>query len=47
MPRIGGLGLEGIWLSFPIADVLAAIIALVILRGTLKNSGMMKRFYSP
>lgn len=42
LPRIGGLGLEGIWLSFPIADVLAAIIALIILRRTLKNSGMIK-----
>ena len=40
LPRIGGLGLDGIWLAFPIADTLAATIAIVMLHRTLQGAGI-------
>jgi len=45
LPRIGGLGLDGIWFAFPIADALAAIIALMVLNHTLRQAGMWKGFF--
>jgi len=40
LPRIGGLGLDGIWLAFPIADTLAATIGLIMLHRTLQEAGI-------
>ena len=40
LPRIGGLGLDGIWLAFPIADASAAGIAILLLNKTLRHSGV-------
>ena len=45
LPRIGGLGLDGIWLAFPIADLMAALIALMVLHRTLHRSGIRKGFF--
>ncbi|MBS3808109.1 MAG: hypothetical protein KGY60_11440, partial [Bacteroidales bacterium] len=45
LPRVGGLGLDGIWLAFPIADVLAAIIALMVLNHTLRRAGIREGFF--
>jgi len=40
LPGIGGLGLDGIWLAFPIADTLAAAIAVIMLHRTLQTAGI-------
>ena len=31
LPRIGGLGLTGVWLSMPVSDALAAIATICVL----------------
>ena len=36
LPRLFGLGLQGIWLAFPIADVLASIITALLLKREMK-----------
>ncbi|MBS3773745.1 MAG: MATE family efflux transporter [Bacteroidales bacterium] len=43
LPRIGGLGLDGIWLAFPVADMLAAFISLRILTQTLRKNNIRIR----
>jgi putative MATE family efflux protein len=40
LPGIGGLGLDGIWFAFPLADTLAAVIALLMLHHTFRNAGI-------
>lgn len=37
LPRIYGLGLLGIWLTFPIADLLSTIVTAVLLRSEVKK----------
>ena len=44
VPRIGNLGLNGIWISFPIADFLAGIISILILRSTLKRTHILEQW---
>lgn len=44
LPRIGGLGLDGIWLAFPVADILAALISIRILTQTLRKNNIQTRF---
>ncbi|MBA1336467.1 MAG: Uncharacterized protein HPY66_2902 [Firmicutes bacterium] len=36
MPRIYGLGLLGIWISFPLADFLSTIITVMLLKNEIK-----------
>ncbi|MEF8810210.1 MAG: MATE family efflux transporter [Bacteroidales bacterium] len=43
LPRIGGLGLDGIWLAFPVADMLAAFISFRILTQTLRKKNIRIR----
>ncbi|MEF8984828.1 MAG: MATE family efflux transporter [Bacteroidales bacterium] len=43
LPRIGGLGLDGIWLAFPVADMLAAFISFRILTQTLRKNNIRIR----
>lgn len=44
LPRIGGLGLDGIWLTFPVADLLTALISIWVLMQTLRKSNIKTRF---
>lgn len=44
LPNIGGMGLDGIWLAFPVADVLAAVISVAVLIQTLRKSRIKTRF---
>jgi len=37
LPRFFGLGIMGIWISYPIADVLAVILTVFYLRSELKK----------
>lgn len=37
LPRIAGMGLLGIWLAFPIADIFALVITLSLIRGEMKK----------
>jgi len=37
LPRIFGLGIMGIWLAYPIADVLAVILTIIYLRSELRK----------
>lgn len=37
LPKFGKLGLDGVWLAFPIADFIAAIVSLIILYSTFKR----------
>jgi Na+-driven multidrug efflux pump len=46
LPATGSLGLDGIWLAFPIADTLAASISVVILIHTLRKSNIISGFGS-
>jgi len=36
LPRIYGLGLLGIWISFPLADFLSTIITVMLLKNEIK-----------
>ncbi|MEA1939694.1 MAG: MATE family efflux transporter [Candidatus Caldatribacteriota bacterium] len=40
LPRILGLGIMGIWISYPIADVLAVILTVFYLRSELKKMNL-------
>lgn len=40
LPKIFNLGLDGVWLSFPIADFLGALIAVILLYRTLKRKSI-------
>ena len=40
LPRVFGLGLMGIWISYPIADVLAVILTVFYLRHELKKMNL-------
>lgn len=35
LPQIGGLGMWGIWLAFPLADGLSAVVTVIYLRHSL------------
>lgn len=37
LPRIADLGLKGVWLSFPIADILAIIITVILIKKEMKK----------
>ncbi len=37
LPRIGGLGMNGVWISFPSSDIIAAIVATILLTRSLKG----------
>ncbi len=41
LPKIGRLGLDGVWFAFPIADFTAAIISLIILYSTFKRKKIL------
>jgi len=41
LPNIGGLGLDGVWIAFPAADLLAAIVSIIILRYTFKREQLI------
>ncbi|MGM0552050.1 MAG: MATE family efflux transporter [Bacteroidota bacterium] len=41
LPRIGNLGLDGVWIAFPAADFIAAIVSLIILRYTFKREQLI------
>lgn len=43
LPRLFNLGLFGIWLAFPIADVLAAIITVYLLKRTMNQISLEAR----
>jgi len=40
LPRVFGLGIMGIWISYPIADVLAVILTVFYLRHELKKMNL-------
>lgn len=40
LPQIGGLELDGIWLAFPVADALAAVISVWVLIRTLRKNNI-------
>lgn len=44
IPLIFKLGLDGIWFSFPIADLLAGVISVLILRSTLKRTNILYKW---
>jgi putative MATE family efflux protein len=44
LPSVFNLGLDGIWFSFPIADFLAAVISILILRFTLKQTNILYKW---
>ncbi|MFO7829871.1 MAG: MATE family efflux transporter [Bacteroidales bacterium] len=41
LPKIGELGLDGVWFAFPIADFVAAIVSLIILYRTFKRQKLV------
>lgn len=41
LPEIGRLGLDGVWIAFPIADFTAAIVSLIILYSTFKQKKIL------
>lgn len=41
LPAIKGLGLDGVWMAFPIADFIAALVSLLILYFTFKRKRLM------
>ncbi|MFO7938443.1 MAG: MATE family efflux transporter [Bacteroidales bacterium] len=41
LPKIGNLGLDGVWIAFPAADFIAAIVSLIILRYTFKREQLI------
>ena len=44
LPSLFNLGLDGIWFSFPIADLLAGVISVLILRTTLKRTNILDKW---
>jgi len=44
LPSVFNLGLDGIWFSFPIADFLAGVISILILRTTLKRTNILYKW---
>jgi putative MATE family efflux protein len=44
LPSLLNPGLDGIWFSFPIADLLAAVISILILRYTLKQTNILYKW---
>ncbi len=47
LPGIGNLGLDGIWYAFPLADLLTATIALLVLWSTLKKNAIFSEYSNP
>ncbi len=41
LPKIGKLGLDGVWIAFPAADFIAAIVSIIILRYTFKREQLI------
>jgi Na+-driven multidrug efflux pump len=41
VPRLLGSGVNGIWISIPLSDVLATIVTLVLLRVQIKDIDKM------
>jgi putative MATE family efflux protein len=41
LPKIGNLGLDGVWYAFPIADFMAALIASLLVYKTLKKENII------
>jgi len=41
LPKIGSLGLDGVWIAFPAADFLAAVVALIILYYTFQRKRLI------
>ena len=37
LPRINNLGLKGVWLSFPMADIMAVIITVILIKKEMKK----------
>jgi Na+-driven multidrug efflux pump len=37
LPNLFNLGLDGVWLAFPLADLLGAIIALIFMYVTFRK----------
>lgn len=37
LPRIGGLGIVGIWLTYPLSDILSTIISGIMIKREMKN----------
>lgn len=42
LPGLLGWGLDGVWIAFPLADLLGAIIAVGILMHTFRKHNIMK-----
>jgi Na+-driven multidrug efflux pump len=43
LPRIFNLGLTGIWLAFPIADILAVIITVILIKREMNEISLTQR----
>lgn len=43
LPRLFNLGLDGVWLAFPIADLLGALLAVALLLRTLKRKNILNK----
>lgn len=41
LPKIKGLGLDGVWIAFPTADFVAALISLIILYMTFRKKNLI------
>jgi len=40
LPRVFGLGLLGIWIAYPVADILSVILTALFLRSELKKMSL-------
>jgi Na+-driven multidrug efflux pump len=40
LPRVLGLGLMGIWIAYPAADILSVVLTVLFLRGELKKMSL-------
>ncbi|MEA2107026.1 MAG: MATE family efflux transporter [Bacteroidota bacterium] len=41
LPKVGGLMLDGVWMAFPMADFMAAIVSVIILFHTFKRKKLV------
>mgnify|MGYP006285053105 CR=1 FL=1 len=42
LPKISGLGLDGVWVAFPSADFIAAVVSVIILYRTFKRKRLLQ-----
>ncbi len=42
LPKISGLGLDGVWIAFPSADFIAAVVSVIILYRTFKRKRLLQ-----